>query len=141
MALDIPEHKMAAYKLTAQKEWLKEQKTLANRRKTAWGVAHQAANILKKDFSATKVVVFGSLIQPQLFHLRSDIDLAVWGLAEKQYLRALAHLLSLNPTISVDLIRIEEASNTLQTIITKEGITLDENSVYSSSHPNKTKSN
>jgi predicted nucleotidyltransferase len=76
----------------------------------AWEVAKRGASILKKDFGAKKVILFGSATQPHLFHLRSDVDLAVWGLAERDYFRAVGILQSLEPTIEVDLILAEEAS-------------------------------
>ena len=39
------------------------------RRERGWELARQAAVILKAEFGASRVVVFGSLLHPQLFHL------------------------------------------------------------------------
>lgn len=76
--------------------------------------------LLKGEFGATQVAVFGSLVQPHLFHGRSDIDLAVWGINGRDYYRAVSRLLSLEPEISVDLVEVEHASPRLQEKIKHE---------------------
>ena len=84
-------------------------------------VAASAAELLRTQFGVTRVVLFGSLVHPSLFHLKSDIDLAVWGLAEEDYYRTVGILQSLNPKFSVDLVRFEDISPDFQAIILKEG--------------------
>ncbi|MEW5939439.1 MAG: nucleotidyltransferase domain-containing protein [Chloroflexota bacterium] len=102
--------KLAAYRkalLTRQKLT----KSLAEARlQKAWGVARRGAAILKSDFGAKKVMVFGSVTQPELFHARSDVDLAVWGLAEREYFRAVGILQGLDASIGVDVVLAEDAS-------------------------------
>ena len=71
--------RMDMYQLTAQKRLQKQQEVVAQRREKAWRLAKTAAALLQEEFGATQVAVFGSLLQPQLFHRRSDVDLAVWG--------------------------------------------------------------
>ena len=112
---------MDAYQRTAQKRLQKQQETVIKRRNKAWRLAQTAAAILKEDFGAARVVIFGSLVQPELFHRRSDVDLAVWGLDESEYYRAVSRLLSLDPDISVDLIEVEHASPRLRKKIEREG--------------------
>lgn len=90
----------------------------------AYEVASRAAATLKAEFSATRVVVFGSLVNPELFHSRSDIDLAVWGLKERDYYRAVGMLQGLDPDFSIDLIMFEDASVELQRIILNTGMEL-----------------
>ena len=51
-------------------------------------MARVAAEMLKKRFRATRVVVFGSLARKSVFTQWSDIDLAVWGVAPEEYYRA-----------------------------------------------------
>ena len=116
--------KWAVYKQTAQKRWAKKQEELACRRERAWSLARQAADLLKTQFGGGQVAVFGSLARGDLFHHLSDVDLAVWGLDSTLYLRAVAQLLSLDPTISIDLVIMEEASSSLQSVVQKEGILL-----------------
>jgi len=84
-------------------------------------VAVRAAALLKKDFAVKKVAVFGSLAQPSLFHSRSDVDLAVWGLTEKDYFRAVGVLQSLDADVEVDLIMFDTASKSMQETILRDG--------------------
>lgn len=46
---------------------------------------HKAAAALKSRFAVRRVVVFGSLVHPAWFIPDSDVDLAVEGLAPKDY--------------------------------------------------------
>jgi predicted nucleotidyltransferase len=112
---------MDAYRLTAQKRVQKQQEAVAQRQEKAWKLARTAASLLKDKFGATRVAVFGSLVQPKLFHRRSDVDLAVWGIDESEYYRAVSHLLSLDPDISFDLVEVAHASPRLRRKIEHEG--------------------
>ena len=91
------------------------------RRVRSWRLARKSAEILKTEFGATKVAVFGSLVHPSSFHSKSDVDLAVWGIGEGKYYRAVSVLLDIDPAISVDLICMEDARPALKKIIEDEG--------------------
>lgn len=112
------------YRRTARIRTQARKERLSQRHQQAWETAKHAALLLKDEFGATRVVAFGSLLQPQLFHLRSDIDLAVWGLNESDYYRAVSRLLSLTPDMEIDLIEFEHARQTLQTVIENNGVVL-----------------
>jgi len=84
-------------------------------------VARKAASILRKEFNVEKIVLFGSVVNPKLFHSRSDVDIAVWGLNPKQYFLAQAKLLEIDSEISVDLIDFEFTSPTMQEVILRDG--------------------
>jgi predicted nucleotidyltransferase len=112
---------MDAYQLTAQKRLQQQQEVVIQRREKAWELAKTAAALLKEEFGAARVAVFGSLVHPQLFHRRSDVDLAVWGLAGIEYYRAVSRLLSLDADISFDLVEVEHASPRLREKIEQEG--------------------
>ncbi|MDQ2692887.1 MAG: nucleotidyltransferase domain-containing protein, partial [Chloroflexota bacterium] len=94
---------------------------LKTRRLRAWRVARKAAKILKTEYGVERVMVFGSLIHPALFHERSDVDLAVWGLAGREFYRAVSVLLDIEPSISIDLVAFEDARRRLQDVIMREG--------------------
>ncbi|MCC6298364.1 MAG: nucleotidyltransferase domain-containing protein [Anaerolineales bacterium] len=97
-------------------------KSLASARlKQARKVARRALSILKKQFGVKKAVLFGSVVHPTLFHSRSDIDIAIWGLKGREYYRAVGRLQALDPDIGVDLISYEDASPPLKKIIQAEG--------------------
>ena len=52
----------------------------AERWERAWRMARDAADLLREQFGATRVVAFGSLAHRETFTLWSDIDLAAWGI-------------------------------------------------------------
>jgi len=101
---------MDIYAATARARAQARHERLETRRQRGLVLAQLAAARLKAEFGAGQVAVFGSLLHPKLFHERSDIDLAVWGLDEHLYLRALAALLDLDPEFSVDLVEAEYAA-------------------------------
>ena len=71
-------------------------------------VAHECARILKAEFGATKVVLFGSMLNPERMTRRSDIDLAVWELPEKDFFKAGAAI-ERGHDFSIDLVEVQHA--------------------------------
>ncbi|MHB8766765.1 MAG: nucleotidyltransferase domain-containing protein, partial [Deferrisomatales bacterium] len=109
MGHGISEADMAAYRAGAARRRAERDAAIEARRKSALDLAHRAAERLKVEFGATAVVLFGSTVSVERFHLRSDVDLVAWGVAEERFLRAVSALLSLDPSLSVDLVRAESA--------------------------------
>lgn len=99
-----------------------ERRAIAARRERARDLARQAARLLKEEFGATRVVLYGSLLRPGEFHLRSDVDLAAWDV--RDYFRAVARLLDLDAEIEVNVVPYEEVSSGLQQTILREGVDL-----------------
>jgi predicted nucleotidyltransferase len=97
------------------------QADLEGHRQRALGVARAAAAMLRADFGATDVVLFGSLARGGRVSWRSDADVAAWGIAYEDYLRAVGRLQGLDPAVSVDLVRMEEAPERLKAVIEAEG--------------------
>ena len=124
MTLDISLDQLTEYKEGARRRETTRQSTLDEQFELAWTIARQGAALLKKEFGIQKVAAFGSLINRSRFHERSDIDIAVWGIAEKDYLRALGRLLDLTTAFSIDLVRIENARLHLRKVIEAEGVLL-----------------
>ena len=120
--MQISQEEMEAYRRSARERAQKRQKALAGRRERAWKVARQSADMLKKEFGVSRVVLFGSLLHPQLFHSRSDVDLAAWDI--QHYFQAVARLLDLDPEIEINLVPFEDARPELQAVIEREGIDL-----------------
>jgi predicted nucleotidyltransferase len=120
-ALQIKASDLAGYRRTALSPKKRSSSEIRARRLRAWRVARKAAKLLKADFGIVKVAVFGSLIHPGLFHAKSDVDLAVWGMDERKYYRAVSLLLDIDPSISVDLVCTEDARPALKKVIEKEG--------------------
>jgi len=122
--IDITPEEMATYRQTARERQEGRTQELEARQRQAWEVARQAAEILKGEFGAQRVLVFGSLAGAAPFHERSDIDLAVWGLDERLYYRAVGQLQSLDPEFPIDLVEFEHAKPSLQERIKRDGETI-----------------
>ena len=120
-ALSLTAKEVESYRRAALLVKPKRRGALKARRLHAWRVARKAAKILKTEFGAEKVMVFGSLVHPALFHERSDVDLAVWGLTGREYYRAVSVLLDIEPSISIDLIAFEDVRRAVQDAILKDG--------------------
>ena len=107
MTFQITPSQMEIYRKTARDHEAMLGIQLEERRHRAWELARKAAQILKDEFGASRVVVFGSLIHQELFHSRSDIDLGVWII--QGYFRAVSRLMDLDPEIEIDLVPVEDA--------------------------------
>jgi len=113
---------MDKYRETARKNDATKKLRLEDRRQRGLIVAGQAAHILKQDFGVTRVKLIGSLIHPNLFHSRSDIDLAVWDI--RHLYRAVSKIMEIDPEFQIDVIPVEDASQELARVIESEGIDL-----------------
>lgn len=121
MSMGVSPEQMEQYQRNWRKRQERERQEMEARRERAWEVARQAADLLRGRFGASKVVVFGSLARGDLFHERSDVDLAAWGIDERDYLKAVSQLLDLDSTLEVNLVRIEEAREGVQAAIERDG--------------------
>jgi predicted nucleotidyltransferase len=110
------------YRRSARNREAARKEKLATRRERAWDLAYQAAEILKREFGTSRVVLFGSLLHPELYHARSDVDLVGWDV--QNYFREVAHMLDLDPEYEFDLIPFEDASPRVLELIHQEGIDL-----------------
>ena len=81
---------------------------MKQRQKEGLLIAEQSADILKKNFGVTRVVLFGSLLNPETMSPHSDIDLAVWGLPETSLFRAGA-MIERGHQFTIDLVKAEKA--------------------------------
>jgi len=79
-------------------------------RMEALRIAEECAKVLTEQFGVKKVYLFGSVTGVSPWHNRSDLDIAVEGLALQDYFRALSALDKiLPPSLEVDLITLEDA--------------------------------
>lgn len=83
-----------------------------------------AADLLKDQFGVQRVVLFGSLAHTAWFVPDSDVDLAVEGLASRDYWTAWRQVEEIIDDREVDLIEIEMASASLRKSIEQYGIDL-----------------
>ena len=96
----------------------------SSREVEAWSLAQEIASVLRRDFGATRVVVFGSLARGPGFDLASDLDVAVWGMNAGHYFDAVAAALTLadqsvvpgTHAIIVDLVAGETTPQALRAV-------------------------
>lgn len=82
--------------------------SLEGRRQSALAVVRECTQILKRDFYAKQVVLFGSLAGDGPWHQNSDIDLAVVGLSEEAWWEAYGKVEAIAPSeFKIDLVRLE----------------------------------
>lgn len=83
--------------------------------------ARKAAKLLKTEFGAKEVILFGSLARRVGFTRWSDIDLASRGIPSDRYLKAMDTVLYLSPEFKIDLIELETCSPAMRQSIDTEG--------------------
>ncbi|MGJ3251199.1 MAG: nucleotidyltransferase family protein [Elainellaceae cyanobacterium] len=84
------------------------QESLEQRRQIALRVVEKSDRLLREQFGATGVTVFGSLAGQSPWHWDSDVDLAVEGLSFEQWLAAVDAVRAIAPDwLSVDVVRLE----------------------------------
>lgn len=107
MPVEIPADKMADYLAMARHRHAREQAQMRAapqvREALAWQLARRAAQLLKETFGAARVVIFGSLVQPGLFSLHSDVDLAAWGIQPEDTFRVIGAVYNLSSEIELNL--------------------------------------
>ena len=124
MELIVPQQRLQAYQRSALARQAREQQQSILRHAAAWDIAHAAARILKQEFGASRVVAFGSLAHGARFHPRSDIDLAVEGIAPAAFWRAWCALDPLTSEFEIDLVPTETTSDRLREEIARTGVEL-----------------
>jgi len=90
----------------------------------AWQVAHAAAALLRREFGASRVVVYGSLAHRASFTRWSDIDLAAWGIPPALFYRAVAAVTGLSAQFKIDLVSPEDVRPTIRRAIESESVEL-----------------
>ena len=84
-------------------------------------VAGGIATGLKEKFNAKKVVLFGSLATMEFIE-GSDIDIAVWGIPYDNFFKAVAFAAGYSKKFKVDLVDVQDASDSLLDSIKRDGI-------------------
>ncbi len=102
----ITPDQLAACRKQLERRW-KSRKIDETLIKRAWQAAYEIATLLYDEFSATKVAVCGSLSEPTGFTKSSDIDIAVWGLSDKEHTKANNKVMDLRIGFKIDLINFD----------------------------------
>ena len=125
-ALDLTMQEWQAYHpggLRDGSEGLQGDKEADERRRQAWRVARRAGQMLREQFGASKVVVFGSLAHGW-FTPWSDIDLAAWGILPDRFYVAVAAVTGFSAAFRVDLLDPETCRPVLREALEREGVEL-----------------
>jgi uncharacterized protein len=118
---EITPEKMEIYRRNARLREAAAKRANLARRARALRLAEMAARLLREKYGVRSVLLFGSVARGDVFDHRSDVDLAVSGLSEQDYYRALSNLMDLDPEIDVDLVMLETARPQLLRWIQAEG--------------------
>jgi predicted nucleotidyltransferase len=125
-ALDLPVEEWKTYRpvpaILQRQSAIQSQ--LERRRKRGMRLARQAAALLRKEFGARCVVLFGSLASHSDFTLWSDIDLAVFEVPADRFYAAVAAITGLSAEFKVDLVDAEACKAALRAAIDRDGIAL-----------------
>ncbi len=125
-ALDLSPEALKKYRpLDAiKKRRAKFSTEIANRRRRAMSVARNAAKLLKTEFGAKEVILFGSLARRGSFSLYSDVDLAVRGIAPDKFYAAVSAMMDVSGDFKIDLVEPEDCSPAMLKNIEKDGKSL-----------------
>ena len=96
----------------------------------AWHTVHRIASMLYEDFDATRVAVFGSLAEPEVFSKWSDIDIAVWGIPNDKYFRASSIASDISGLFKVDLVDFESCKGLFRERIQRQLIPIEKGEIY-----------
>jgi len=115
---------LGSYRKTVKRRDQQRPQELECRRACAWETARKAARLLKEEFGATRVVLFGSLAHSERFTLWSDVDLAAWRIRPEDAFRAVAAVLGVDSEIEINLVDMSMCRPALRETIEREGIEL-----------------
>ena len=120
--LPLSDEQVAMYRATAKRRRELDRPAEQERRKVGWAAARQAAELLRTQYNVTRVVVFGSLVHDGRFTRWSDVDIAAWGLAERDSLHALGAVMDLDAGIEVNLVDVNTCTPALLAVLEQDGI-------------------
>jgi predicted nucleotidyltransferase len=123
-AAELTKGELRLYQRAACQQTRRKHQEITERQAHAWALARRAAELLRKQFGAQKIVVFGSLVHEGCFTRWSDVDIAAWGLRPQDTFRALGAVQDLASDIELNLVDVSACSPSLLAIIEVEGVEL-----------------
>lgn len=118
---ELTAEQLDGYRASARRRHEADQRSLVVRERQAWELAKRAATLLRDEFRADRVLVFGSLIHAGCFTAWSDIDLAASGVDRRDTLRAMERVRDLSQEIPINLVDLSSCSGALREVIEREG--------------------
>ncbi len=123
-AQELPSWKLDEYRKTAIRRQKVRISKVKTRREKAWKLARKAAKLLREQYQAKRVAVFGSLLYETRFTRWSDVDIAAWGIPSDQTFRAIGAVMDLDPSFEINLVDVNTCSPTLLSAIEQEAVDL-----------------
>ena len=122
-ALDLSAHALKEYRpLDAiRRRKIAANADLSKRRRRATLMARKAAELLRCEFGAKKVILFGSLARHGSFTLFSDIDIAARGIPPTRFFEAVGAVTGISAEFKMDLIDLETCPSSMRENIEKDG--------------------
>jgi|GEM_PF-416947 len=122
-ALDLPPEELKKYRpLEAiRRRRVKQATEISSRRRRAMLAARKAAKLLKAEFGAKEVILFGSLARRVSFTLWSDIDLAVRGIDSEKFFAAFGAIERIDVNFRIDLVELETCPPALLKSVEEDG--------------------
>ena len=121
-APDVSPEKLDQYRRTA----IRREKARASKMKTrmekGWRLARKAARILREQYHANRVAVFGSLLHETRFTAWSDVDIAAWGIPPEETFRAIGAIMDLDSSLEINLVDVNTCTPSLRKAIEHEAV-------------------
>jgi len=115
---------IAQYRHTARQRQKIRASKMKPRIQKGWELARKAAQILREQYHAARVVVFGSLLHENCFTEWSDIDIAAWDIPSDQTFRAIGSIMDLDSSFEINLVDVNTCPPDMLKTIEKEGMDL-----------------
>lgn len=122
--LSLSPEQLDQYRRTAARREKLRVAKIKPRRNRAWKLARKAAKVLREQYHAERVVVFGSLLHESRFTEWSDVDIAAWGIAPDQTFRAIGTVMDLDPSFEINLVDVTTCRPSLLKAIEEEAVDL-----------------
>ena len=123
-SLNISPDRLAQYRRAAVSRQNARVSKVKGRMKKAWKLARKAAKILREQYHAERVAVFGSLLHEKRFTQWSDVDIAAWGIPADQTFRAIGAVMDLDSSLQINLVDVNTCTPSLLRSIEQEAIDL-----------------
>ena len=125
-ASELSQEELQSYRPWQSLQRYQKDPEVTRRWEQAWDIARRSARLLKEQFGASRVVVFGSLVHRAWFTPWSDVDLAVWGIPAGKFYRAIGavHDLGAAAGFKIDVVDPAECNREMVQSIQTEGVEL-----------------
>ena len=121
---DLSAEKLEQYRLTAVRRQEERVSKVKPRREKGWKLARKAAQILREQYHANRVAVFGSLLHESRFTQWSDVDIAAWCIPPELTFRAIGAVMDLDPMFEINLVDVNTCTPSLLEVIEQEAVDL-----------------